>query len=102
MILLLATQVLQIVSTFLAFLSGAIAIRLVFITRGGLASQAIKYISIGTFCLLFAFLAFSFGISADKLRPFTPNFFNLFAVVFSSLGFGSIAKGSYILFKELR
>jgi len=95
------SQIFQIIAVFFAFLSGAVAIRLIYITRGGLASKAISYITKGVVFLLLAFIILFTGIAANKLHAFEPSWFLAIASVFLVLGFGFIGWGEWILFREL-
>lgn len=95
------TAILQIIAIFLAFLSGAIGLRFIYITRGGLASQAIGHIIKGSFCLLLAFMVLFIGMAADQLGAFSSSVFLFLSCFFLSLGFGFICWGEWILFKEL-
>lgn len=96
-----ASTIVQLVTIFVAVLSGAIAIRLVFATQGGLASKAIKNISYGITSILLALIISSFAAAADILHPFSDNIVILITNILFAIGFIFILIGEYILFKEL-
>jgi hypothetical protein len=91
----------EIIAIFVAFLSSAIALRLIYVTRGGLASKAIGHITRGVISLLLAFLTIFIGIAANQLNAFGSSIFLLITSIFLVIGFASICWGEWILFKEL-
>jgi len=101
MILYIVSHILQIISLFLAFLSGAITFRLVYITRGGIASKSIRSLSVGILFLVLAFLTILLGVSADKLHAFEPSWFAFSCAVLLIIGFTKICYAMWILLKGL-
>lgn len=99
--MILAIYILETLAIFFAFLSGAIALRLIYVTRGGLASEAIGYIAKGSISLLMAFITIFVGMAANQLYAFSSSIFLLLSSTLLVIGFISICWGEWILFREL-